>query len=412
MQFLTKYKTQILLLFAFVYLLIEAQNTNDFDIFYAASNDLFQGVEIYNKLYAQWYHYLYSLLFTLVLFPLTFLPVYVAKLIWLCLNLFLLFRIQKIIRDYFLKIQLSEKKTNWILFLLFIFSLRFIRDNFHLAQMTIFILYSIVEGMDLIWKKKEIQGAALLALGINIKLMPLVFLPYLFWKGYFKAFSLTVFFILIYFFIPIVILGPDNFFKQIHSWWNLINPSQTKHIIDTEERSFHSLTTLIPTLFMENVPDQFALPIKRNLANLSVEQVNKIILLFRLFLIVLTLFFIGFKPFEKEENSFKNWRDLSYLCLIIPLIFPHQQFYAFLLCIPAVSCLLIFWHSMQGNKNTLSHITFVSLLLVYLCFNLSLLLGEFNAYYEHFKIITYGALLIVIVLILNRKNKIFSRNTI
>jgi hypothetical protein len=33
--------------------------------------------------------------------------------------------------------------------------------------------------------------------------------------------------------------------------------------------------------------------------------------------------------------------------------------------------------------------------IIYLSFNLKVLLGEFNPYYEHFKILTYGALLLV-----------------
>jgi hypothetical protein len=32
---------------------------------------------------------------------------------------------------------------------------------------------------------------------------------------------------------------------------------------------------------------------------------------------------------------------------------------------------------------------------IFLCGNLKILLGEFNRYYEHFKILTYGALLLI-----------------
>jgi hypothetical protein len=37
--------------------------------------------------------------------------------------------------------------------------------------------------------------------------------------------------------------------------------------------------------------------------------------------------------------------------------------------------------------------------MIYLCANLKILLGEFNRYYEHYKILTYGALLLIPLLI-------------
>ena len=403
MLLIKKYYQLIGLLFAFVFILFEANTPNDFDIFYSASTDLFNNINIYEKLYAKWYHYLYSLLFTLLVYPLTFLPLYLSKLIWLGINLFFLYRIFKILRGFLKEFRFEEKETNWLLFLVFLFSLRFIRDNFHLAQMTIFILFAIIQGIKFIWDKKEIKGAALLALAINFKLLPLVILPYLFWKGYFKALSLCVFFIALYFFIPVLFLGIDKFLILVESWWGLINPTQSKHIIDTEERSFHSLTTLIPTLFMENVPDQFALPLKRNILNLSLDTVNLLVMISRIIIISLTLLFVGIKPFYQPESSIKKWRDIAYLCLSIPLIFPHQQHYAFLLTLPAVSFLFIF---LFQDKKTNKHIKIIyvtTLIIIYLCFNLYLILGEFNAYYEHYKIITYGAILLVIMLILTRK---------
>jgi len=39
------------------------------------------------------------------------------------------------------------------------------------------------------------------------------------------------------------------------------------------------------------------------------------------------------------------------------------------------------------------------LILIYLSANLKLLLGVFNEYYEHFKVLTYGALLVIPLLI-------------
>lgn len=406
MDILKKYSKQIIAVFALIYILIEAGTKNDFDIFYQASQDLFNGINIYDKLYAQWYHYLYSLWFGILIHPLTFFPLYLAKVIWLSLNLFFLYRIFTLAYKKGIEFNLEQNKLKWALALTFIFCLRFIRDNFHLAQLTIFILYSLIEGLNFIWKKENLKGSFLLALGINFKLLPLVIIPYLFWKGYFRAFGLTLFLTGIFFLSPCLITGMENYLSFMKSWLQLINPLQTKHIIDTEERSFHSLTTLLPTLLMEKVPDQFALQIKRNIFDLSLNTVNVIIAVVRLFFISLTLFFIGSKPFQKTESIRKKWMELSYLCLIIPLIFPHQQHYAFLLCLPAIFISIIFQFTQKSKLKILL------LFIIYLCFNLTLLLGEFNIYYEHYKIITYGALLLVIILVHEKSNyKSYSRIT-
>jgi hypothetical protein len=48
---------------------------------------------------------------------------------------------------------------------------------------------------------------------------------------------------------------------------------------------------------------------------------------------------------------------------------------------------------------TIKHYTLYSIMaIVYLAVNLKLILGEFNPYYEHYKLLTYGAILLIIPL--------------
>lgn len=389
-----------MLVMALVYISIEAKQQGDFSIFWQASRDYFDGQNIYTLTYHEWYHYYYSQFFAILIYPLAMFPLYAATWIWLALNLFFLWRIL-IITMRRLGVDKWNSRSRFIfLSLIFIINLRFIRDNFHLGQMTVFMLYCMLESLSLIYFQRYLKGAMLLALGINIKLLPLVFIPYLIFRGYFLAVCYTCFALLAYFVIPLTAVEYNQYVLLMHDWWQLINPTQTKHTIDTDERSFHGLSALIPTLCMETVPDTHALPLRRNLTNLSVEKVFWLLNLIRLVLVSCILIVTRLKFFKPENNKLKRWKETAFIMLIIPLIFPHQQHYAFLLTMPAVSWIL---YLIMRHGIKIYQWQFYLLIIVYLCFNLNLIAGSFNEYFDHYKIVTYGALLLVVGLIFTQQ---------
>ena len=401
-NYFSKTKKVVFIVFGIVltaFLYIESSSKGDFHIFLEASKSLINGENIYEKTYFDGYHYFYSLVFTLLVYPLTFLPTHLAVFIWLCLNVFFLYRLYVVINKLLPTDLLSHKFKKYFWIITFVFSLRLIIENFHVAQITIFLLYLCLEGLYLISKKKIYNGALLIALGINIKLLPLVLLPYLLYRKYYKAAGLVVFFSTVLLFIPIAFIGKDEFEILITTWLNLVNPGNVQHILDVEERSFHSLTTLLSTLCVENVPDIYALKIKRNIADVSLENLNKIIILTRLTLIAFTLYFLRRMPFKKTKYSVQRFWETSYILCLIPLIFPHQQHYAFLFIVPAyIYC--IFYMLSYHNYMSLfkKYIVVTILFIIYLLVNLKLIFGNFNDYYEHFKILTYGAILLLILL--------------
>lgn len=379
-----------------IFLYIEADGTGDFHIFLQASKGLISGENIYERTYNDGYHYFYSLLFALIIYPLNFLPLHLAKFLWLGFNVYLLYRLFHIINKLLPVYVLQDNQKKWFWILTLLFSLRLIRENLHFGQMSILLLYLCLEGILLITNKKDYSGAFLIALGINIKLLPIVLLPYLLYRKHFKASGLVVLFYMFFFFLPIPIIGEQQFSVLIKTWGNLVNPLNSKHILDVEERSFHGLTTLLSTLFVENVPDTYALPIKRNIANLSLDQLSKVILLVRLIFVGFTIYFLRSLPFKKAKSTLHQFWEVSYLLAIIPLIFPHQQHYAFLFIAPAyMYCLFYVINYYQSLTVFKRNITIVTMIIIYLSVNLKLILGEFNDYYEHFKILTYGAILLV-----------------
>ena len=398
------FKNKILLvLLAIIVLiqcLVEATGRGDFFIFMSATGDIIRGQNFYLNKYVNGYHYFYSVLFALILKPFYYLSFYWVKFLWLLLNALAYFSmLYLLINCKELKL-LNKKKQQWFIALVFIFSLRFYLDNIHTSQITILILWCCVYGLYYISNGKPIAGAAILALGINIKLMPIVFLPYLIYRGYFKAFIFSVIFYFVYLLAPAIFIGNDYNMVLLKTWLNLINPTNQNHVLDVEERSFHGLSTLLSTLFIKNVPDVYAMPLKRNIADVGIETLNKILLAVRLLLVIITLYFLKWPPFIKAKNNWQQFIEISYILLIIPLIFPHQQHYAFLFIVPAFAILLFYLTSNYNSISKNERITFyVFLILIYLATNLKLLLGEYNNYYDHYKILTYGALLLIPLLV-------------
>jgi hypothetical protein len=384
-----------------IYVFIEAQGRGDLFIFLSASTDLFEKENIFKNTYLDGYHYFYSVFFAILLKPFTYLPMVVCNALWLCANLFFVFRIFTLIKNL---LPLHDFTRNELMALRiggFLFSLRFIHENLHCLQVTILILYLSLQGMQLVFsnKPKPFWGALLIAFGINIKLLPLVLIPYLFYRGFFRAGFAIIGIYIGLLILPAAFIGWEQNQLLLSTWADLINPLRSNHVLDAEERSFHGLSTLFSTLFVENPGDTHAMLIKRNIANISLDQLKLILNVTRGVLVLFTFYFLRTLPFKTQVGLKHRFWELSYILMLIPLIFPHQQHYAFLFICPAfIFCLYYFIQ----NRKTLSkgkyYFMLCSGILIYLLCNLKLIFGNYNEYYEHFKILTYGALLLIVLL--------------
>jgi hypothetical protein len=403
----------------FFLLLFEAKDENgDLTIFLDASRDLMQGENIYTNMYNEWYRYYYDTLFALLLVPFTFLPLFLVKFIWLSLNVFFVVRIWKIITGWLPINQLSPKQKTIFTLLSFLFILAFLRDNFHLTQVTIFILYLTLEGLHFIERGKKLTGSLLIAFAITVKLLPLVFIPYLLYRKEWKAFGAVCVMVVVLLFIPGLIIGLDYNQFLILERWKLLNPTNTTHVLDTSERSFHSISTLFSTLFVAESGDYYALPYRRHLLDLPLETLSNLINGARLLFVGATLYFLGSKPFQPAKSNLQKLYEISYICLIVPLIFPHQQYYAFFFIFPAATYLIFYFTRINVDKQTIAQdkpprknkmMMIILLSLVYLMTNGHFILGTFNPILEYYKILTYGAFILCGMLAYYTPTKLIDR---
>lgn len=396
----------VIALLTLVYCFIESYGEGDLYIYLQGALVLDQGGNIYTEKFIHGqYHYYYSVIFAYLLIPFYTLPFFGVKFCWLVLNAFLYWHLFYLLMNSAMVKSLPEKRAKLFLILLFIFSLRFLHENIHTSQITILIFWCCVFGLYLIETERPGWGSLILALGINIKLLPLVFLPYLLYRKRYKALFFAVDWLLILAFLPSILIGHNYNKVLLESWWDLVNPSNPQHVLDVAERSFHGLSTLLATLLVAEVPDKFALDIRRNIMNIDIDTLHQVLTIVRLVLIGLVVFIIKDLPFRVARTSWQKCLEVSYILLLIPLIFPHQQHYAFLFAVPAYG-MVLYEIIAHGIKHPFRKPAAWLLTVVYLLCNSKLILGEFNHYYEHYKILTYGALVLVAMMLwVRRRNE-------
>lgn len=398
----------------FFYILKEAKGNGDFKIYLEAARLALSGETPYGK----WIYvsegntglYYYSQFWCFLLIPLTFIPQYFANLIWLLLNVFFIYRTWKLVLSYISNIGLKKKQINWILILSVALGIRFILYNFDMIQMTIFLLWGMFEGLRFIEKKYILAGALLISIVINIKLLPIVILPYLVYRSKFKASIFIILFSVVWLYLPAIVWGLEFNHTLLSGWWSVINPSNNEHLIEIYLGT-HSLMSLIPTLLTST---EGGIPYQRNILDLSPESAILITNLFRLVLVLFSVYFLKWPPFIKRESKLSDFRALSYLFLLIPLIFPHQQKYAFYLMSPAVVYILTFMASnLDKEKRAISSNCWKVILTLLIIFFLlttattdGLIGRELNNITQHYKLITYGALTLIPLLILCKPKSI------
>jgi Glycosyltransferase family 87 len=371
---------------------------NDFDIFFQAGQDIKQGKDLYRQTYFDGYHYYNSILFALALSLFGETQLLFAKCLWMCINMLMLWRIFRLCAIYTSPTSgINLTKYNRIFgLLLFLICLRLIKSNLHFGQLTIFTLYLSLEGLSAIWRKQS-WGGWLIALAINVKLLPLVLVPYLAYRAQWRGFAAVIIGVTSFTFFPLVFMNSDYFCQLMGSYFQLINPVQTKHMLDVEETTFHGLTTFISTLFHASAVEHNGLHLRRHLVDLPFDVVVLIIQTVRLAIVILTLAYLRANLFAKTLSNLQLWFEWSWLLAVIPLLFPHQQQYAFLMQMPAIAYILC--RLLTGPSRP---IVAILTSMITLTFNLSLILATYTAYFNHYKILTWGALALLVVLYLER----------
>jgi hypothetical protein len=387
----------LIFILALLYIECVVNHNKDLDIFVAASRLVFDKQNCYDI----WLHsgtaglkYFYSPLFAVILFPLKDLPQIACNFIWLSLNLFLAYRIFTLI-PFFLPLRKMPEKKKQLFYLLLILSCgRFFFDTFSLGQMTIILVWGSLESMGFFSEKKTITGSALLALIINVKIIPIALLGYLFYKGHVRAVLYTSIFLVIYLFLPGLFIGFSFNNELLGNWYASITSTTGNSIIEDYGRQ--SLSSCIPALLMDT-PVKFGF--SRNVVNLDPSQVNGVLNGVRLIFVIAIAVLLG-KPFSKVRSRKELFYGVALTCLLTPLFFPHQGKYSFFYLVPAQAwCIYTLMRlSTLKNRTIFGRAYKTALLLVVLSFVMltlttdGLIGRKASDFCEYLQLITIGTI--------------------
>lgn len=296
---------------------------DDFDVFADAARKLEAGKNIYDPPYFNNLRYLYLPFFAWMLSAFNNIPVEQVKLGFLLFNILLLIRVQWIFIQYSKAFTLNKySHFVWIIpisFLLFHFG----GGNFVVMQLTIFILWCIIEGWWQLRNGNEWQAGIILALGAVVKVMPIVFILFYFYKGKFKLVLAAFATFLILLFIPALSIGVKSNLQLIENWLSIINPASENHYSPVE-------STISPDW-------QGLQSISAFWFNGTANKAGQIFLnIGRLLIVLGILRMTGFRPFKHESSDYESFGNMAVVALSIPVIFPHMRSYDYLLLIPAI----------------------------------------------------------------------------
>lgn len=330
--------------FVLVYIILKSYSYGtDIDIYLYASRQILLHENIYAS--HPLYNYFYSPLFALLLAPMSFLEDAFARVIWALLNTAATVRIAFLLKKWLTEELILHHTVlkKWYIATL-VLSLGFLNHNLILGQITIIILWLSIEGFYqiLILQKKNL-GALLIALGINIKIIPILGLYYLFFKKEYRAVAACVLLVIGSLFLPAAFLGYDYNTELLSQWKEQINPAQENFVFENTSGCY-SLNAILPAFFYDN---NDAITIKnslfcRKIAFFSYQNLFFILQALRLLLVLSLLFLIYHRHQQRVFRQFYLYWEISYLFLLTFLIFPHQLKYAMLYFVPAGSYIILY----------------------------------------------------------------------
>ena len=327
--------------------------------------------DIYNPLYEYSYsplalkiypwlpksiQYYYSPLSALILFPFSLLSLPMATLIWRVLMNAMLLRIV-----FVLMRMCGMRITDFKIYLVFGLSVIILShaliNSIAGGEMSLLLLWMSLEALLLMRRDRHKSAAALLSLAVNIKFLSLPFFCYAAYRGYWKVLLWGVVFSLLYLLLPALFYGFELNMRHHLRWSEVIGG--------------HPL----PANFIEEMfwfaPDHIAIKrlieISRQFSSISLRLIILFSWIITLLLIGLTLYFLRRVPLFHPVSSHSFLPEISYLFLIIPLIYPHQNLYSYLFTLPALIYVLSVFYDLCKAKARLPLFVLLCLLSFILC---------------------------------------------
>jgi len=379
-----------------------SQGGNDINVYLHAGTQFLNGEDIYAS--NPYNRYLYSPLFAALMAPFSLLPWGLARILWAFLGIFLIYRCYHILREL-IPSSVWESRASWIWKLGLVFmSFNSFNHNLLLGQMTVIILWMTLEGLYQVFYGKEWKGAALLALGMNIKIIPILAIAYIFFKGRIKASAMSGGFFILSLLLPALIIGWSADISLHNQWLSEINPTGDRYSLE-DNTGCVSLNCMLPTYFHASAEElDPLLQIDTLIVSISPQKLVLMIQVGRI-LIFLGLIWIIFlhrkNPLEKEK-LLKEW---SILLIATLLILPHQMKYSMLYASPAIFLLWTEWLDSK-NRDWRFFLQSIALAAAFICSIMGTdIIGDITVrFLDHFHFMGLTLILIFLALLSNNED--------
>ncbi|MBI5416967.1 DUF2029 domain-containing protein [Candidatus Poribacteria bacterium] len=332
----------LLIIGIFYYLILSLKTMSDFKVYYKSAQRIINSEELY-RYEDGFYMYKYPPFFAFSIMPISFLPIDTAKVIWLfymsiCFVLSIIFT-QKLIID-------EKINSRLFYFLPIFFTSKFILEEFHLGQINIITFFYTVLGLYFIFKKPKYEwlGGIFAAYAIIIKVTPLIFLPYLLFRKKFIGLISCAFFSILFFLMPVLNYGWDNFFRMTLKWREVVGAYYYDQIYNPSNQSIFGI------FYRFFTPNEI---VKNQILNLSPFLINAIIVLILSILYILLIFPIFFnKQKNTDLNNNSSWTSYDRNALILLFVYmtlfsPHGFMANYFSSIPAY--MFLFYYSLKNH---------------------------------------------------------------
>jgi hypothetical protein len=330
----------ILVILILIYFLLKVSDGGDFTIFLSGADAIYHHLNCYHTLFTYQgikmaNSYSYSPTFALLLAPVSQLPMKFSMFIFLLSYPFLICRIFKLTEFQLPVVQFNTNEKRLWFVLISVSTVRFILHNAEEAQVNLLLLYLTMDGLyQIMQKDRKAAGGFLIAIGCIIKILPIVFIPYLIYRREFKATAWIILMLAVLIILPAPFLGLAFTKQLLVDWWEVINPFKPEYTYLAHayaQESIQNLGAFVGVFFS----DSSLSGVTCTIAKLSPEAMSAVILLLQAFFVLLTFYFLRSPPFTYAKNNSQAFYEQAYILLITPLIFPHQQKYAFVYILPA-----------------------------------------------------------------------------
>ncbi len=312
----------------------------DIHIYLKAANVFLRGDNMYP-------YYLYPPPSILIFAPLSLVEEPVGRVLWAIFNFILFIRILFLLYDFLEASILMKIKPRQLMLLILLSCMGMIDHNIQLGQMTIVMLWTSLEFCHLMNHKKELKAVFVLAFGIMMKLLPGIFLLWLFVKKKYKLIALVFIVLLSISLFPGLLNTHTSNQVLWIDWIKTINPFGNRFGVE----SSHTVISLNGFLLKYT-------ELLTGFVSSTDVQTKWVSIIVNFFRIVLIMFLWSLYRKTTDKLSIL---EISISLLVCVLIFPHQMKYSMLLFTPAMILILL---TLKSDIHAGGHITFISTIML------------------------------------------------